>query len=66
MKIIQHGNIDRLKKVIEFKCKLCGCVFQAEKGEYKYQYSQRDDASWYEAKCPLCGYLCIKTETSED
>lgn len=58
MKIIQSGDLKRLKKVIRFQCKECGCVFEADCTEYKWQYSQRENVGWYEIKCPTCDNWC--------
>lgn len=33
MKIIKNGKIK--KKTKEFTCERCGCVFEAEQGEYR-------------------------------
>ena len=54
MKIIIPGDLKRLNETRQFKCKACGCVFEADKGEYKFQYSQREDLEWYEIRCPTC------------
>ena len=35
MKIIQDGNLDKIKETIRFACKRCGCVFEAEKTNIK-------------------------------
>ena len=57
IKIIQPGDLDKLKHTIEFTCKTCGCVFEADKEDYTYQYSQREGCGWYEIKCPCCDKL---------
>lgn len=51
MKIIQHGQPKRTIK--RFKCWKCGCVFEADKGEYKSgsQYNE----IYYWCGCPDCG-----------
>ncbi len=54
MKIIKEGNLERLKEYRTFECKLCGCVFMAERGEYKYRFDQREGDEWYEVVCPTC------------
>ena len=54
MKIIRKGDLNRLKEIRQFECSACGCVFEAERGEYKYDYSQREDYGWYEIQCPTC------------
>lgn len=52
MKIIKEGNLNKLKKNKRFECKECGCIFEAEKNEYKegsqYNYS------YYYCICPYC------------
>ena len=52
MKIIKEGNLDKLKKIKRFECKECGCIFEAEKDEYKWdsQYNE----TYYYCKCPCC------------
>lgn len=57
MKIIKKGKskeeLEAILKVTKrFECKTCGCVFEADKGEYKYM----DDGiySEYYCKCPNC------------
>ena len=54
MKIIKQGDLNRLKEIKRFKCKACGCEFEADNTEYKRQYSQRENCGWYEIKCPTC------------
>ncbi|MCM1166432.1 MAG: hypothetical protein NC299_13380 [Lachnospiraceae bacterium] len=53
MKIIKDGVPERLKKVKRFECGACGCVFEAEKGEYECdtQYNE----TFFSCKCPCCG-----------
>lgn len=34
MKILKQGDLERLKKSLQFTCKLCGCVFEANDNEY--------------------------------
>lgn len=67
MKIIKQGKskeeIDRIiKQVRLFECPVCGCVFEADNTEYKYQYSQREAAEWWQCKCPNCGKPTDKSE----
>ena len=35
MKIIKNGDMQKLKMTKHFSCKKCGCVFEADKDEYK-------------------------------
>lgn len=53
MKIIKHGNPKYNKPDRCFKCDNCGCVFEAEYGEYKTG-SQYNETYRY-CKCPECG-----------
>ena len=55
VKILRKGDPERFKQSIRCECKTCGCVFEADRGEYKHQYSQREACGWYEIKCPCCG-----------
>ena len=60
MKIIKHGDINKLKKIKTFNCKLCGCLFEADNTEYKtgFQYNE----IYYYIKCPFCGKKVYKGE----
>lgn len=53
MKIIKDGDLNRLKETKQFNCGACGCVFEADKGEYtaEEQYNAVD----YLCECPCCG-----------
>lgn len=53
MKIIYQGDLSKLKETKRFKCKACGCVFEADKGEYHAE-TQYNDVEFY-CKCPCCG-----------
>lgn len=62
MKILKQGKskekVDRIiKQVRQFECSICGCVFEADNTEYKYQFSHK----WLECKCPNCGKLTNKS-----
>ena len=52
MKIIKEGDLKKLKKIKRFECKECGCIFEAEKDEYKWgnQYNE----TYYYCACPCC------------
>lgn len=55
MKIIKEGNTVKLTKV--FKCKKCGCIFEAGSSEYKGtpQIGVMQGLPCYECECPTCG-----------
>ena len=48
MKIIKQGNYNPIKR---FECDKCGCVFEAEKGEYQFLPFKENE---YLCKCPTC------------
>lgn len=56
MKIITPGDPDaRRKKYLKiFTCTLCGCVFEAEAGEYESRAAGYNETD-YVAVCPCCG-----------
>lgn len=57
MFIIKDGDREiaekKKKQTRRFECRMCGCVFEADKGEYIHSGVQWDD--YYYAKCPCCG-----------
>lgn len=69
MKIIKDGakpdmDISRL-----FTCHFCDCMFYADKGEYKWTWTNRPEFEeepriyHFEAKCPCCDLLAAAVET---
>lgn len=58
MFIIKDGDKElaekKRKQTKLFECKICGCVFEADKGEYLIR-DFRFDVMYY-AKCPCRGY----------
>ena len=62
IKIIQPGNLDRLKHTIKFSCRACGCMFEADKDDCTTYYGQRENADigWYEIECPICGKWLLR------
>lgn len=57
MKIIKDGKIPSTVK--RFKCTRCGCVFEADKGEYKSEI-------YFEGKIFYCKCPCCKEDTIHD
>ena len=58
MNIIKQGKTkEELKAILNvtkrFECKTCGCVFEADKGEYETEEARI--YSYYYCKCPNCG-----------
>ena len=52
MKIIKEGDLKKLKKIKRFECKECGCIFEAEKDEYKWD--SQYNVTYYYCTCPCC------------
>lgn len=54
MNILKQGEIpEYLQTVKRFKCYTCGCVFEADKGEYESEFYYNEIA--HRCKCPCCG-----------
>ncbi|MCM1168169.1 MAG: hypothetical protein NC401_19465 [Ruminococcus sp.] len=57
MTVLKEGDPDRAKQLVSktrrFKCGRCGCVFEADKGEY--QPGQQYNDVYFFCKCPCCG-----------
>ena len=66
MRIIQQGDLNRLRKVKRFECGQCGCVFEANSTEYKHEYSQRENCGWYETHCPTCHKAVTLSDEVDD
>lgn len=62
MKIIQRGNLDLLKEIRKFECDRCGCIFEAEKGEYQV-YSQYNEP-YYTCICPTCRDVALEMRST--
>lgn len=51
MKIIKKGKTTK-----KFRCKICGCIFIADKNEYSEKIiSEILKSHLFTAKCPNCG-----------
>lgn len=55
MKVIKPGLNLNSNETKRFECDLCGCVFEAEKGEYKAGFMQPGNELAFFALCPNCG-----------
>lgn len=55
MIIIKQGDPDAIKEYKRFECKKCGCIWEAERGEYKSgnQYNE----TYYYSTCPTCSVV---------
>ena len=57
MKVIKQGLSKeqlekKLKQTKRFECKTCGCIFEADEGEYEYEDDYIYSAHY--CKCPNC------------
>ena len=52
MKIIKDGKMPALTRRLE--CRICGCIFEVEKGEYTLEEGQYLITEIH-AVCPCCG-----------
>lgn len=64
MKILKKGlsdvEVERLnRKIRQFTCDVCGCVFEADNTEYKHNYDQYEGDEWWTCDCPNCGRLVM-------
>lgn len=58
MRIIKDGTIPIT--TVTFECDECGCIFDAEKGEYMYSSQMEvmhDGLGDYKCKCPCCNTM---------
>ena len=54
MKILKHGNLEKLKQIKHFTCRKCGCELEADNTEYKKRAGEYNTTEYY-IKCPDCG-----------
>lgn len=54
VKILKKGDLGIIRGTIEFNCDKCGCIFTADKDDYKYKTDQIEGISWYQIKRPYC------------
>ena len=57
MKLIKQGDPNKANGGVEFECDQCGCIFVADRTEWKYapQMAQQRGEGTYICKCPCCG-----------
>ena len=68
MKILKQGTSkEELKTILNatkrFKCKTCGCVFEADRGEYETEEVQI--YSYHYCECPNCGQKANEVKMRE-
>lgn len=52
IKIIKPGNDEKLKGTKTFFCRNCGCIFKADKGDYRSD--SQYNSIYYFCACPYC------------
>lgn len=62
MRIIKQGDLNKLKEIKKFTCFKCGCVFEASNSEYKKEFNQREDNTYFKINCPCCQNIVIKSQ----
>ena len=64
IKIIKPGKLKNPKDTRRFTCPLCGCVFNADRGDYEelIQYQTFED----KAVCPTCHYSMCHSELVDE
>jgi len=64
MKIIKPGDKTRLQQTKRFLCEDCGCIFEANKGEYRFD-NDRNIITCI-CTCPECNrYWCAEVSKGE-
>ena len=63
IKIIKPGKLKNPKDTRRFTCLLCGCVFDADRGDYE-AFDQYQTTK-YAAVCPTCHYATYRSELLE-
>lgn len=65
IKIIKQGKIKELKGTRRFTCLFCGCVFDADRGDYEAIDGQYNETV-YRAFCPTCHYSTCRSELLDE
>lgn len=63
MTILKPGDPNVSNKPKRFKCDVCGCVFDANKGEYRVIQQYNDIG--YQCECPCCKEQVEESDTRE-
>lgn len=68
IKIIKPGKIKNPRDTRRFTCLLCGCVFDADRGDYEAVMicSQLDDVIVHQAVCPACHKWVHRSEPLDE
>lgn len=65
IKIIKQGRLKNPKDTRRFTCLLCGCVFDADRGDYETIDGQYDEPI-HQAICPSCHKWACRSEPLDE
>lgn len=65
IKIIKPGKLKNPKGTRRFLCLNCGCVFDADRGDYEATDGQYNETV-YLASCPICHYSTCRSEPLDE
>jgi hypothetical protein len=68
IKIIKPGNPVKAKQTRRFTCLFCGCIFNADLGDYEAVMicNQLDDVIVHQAICPACHKWVRRSEPLDE
>ena len=62
MEILRKGAFShKLNKPKKFECEWCGCIWVAENGEYKHDWSKHSIPTYM--KCPCCSCVMYSLDS---
>ena len=63
MKILKPGDPEKRIMAIQFKCQLCGCIFEADNSECELDslYACEGRVDTYTVRCPNCKDECTRS-----
>lgn len=64
IKIIKPGKLKNPKGTRRFLCLNCGCVFDADRGDY--EASDQYQTTVYAAICPTCHHTTCRSEPLDE
>ena len=65
IKIIKPGKLKNPKDTRRFLCLNCGCVFDADRGDYEANDNRFNETEYW-ASCPTCHYSTCRSEPLDE
>lgn len=65
IKIIKKGKLKNPKDTRRFTCLFCGCVFDADRGDYEVTDGQYNETVYW-ASCPTCCHSTCRSEPIDE